>query len=162
MNSRNFRVFVFLIPLLFNSSVYVHADLTANLELRAEVDTEMEISVSAEPTAQNLPAENKTNAEGLLIGIAAERSNSENGYTVTIVSDNQSKLVSPETTYSIAYTINYGTIEVDLSTGSALVVDTNAIPSSGEVTREIRITYTIDELPPNIYTDTLTFIMAAK
>jgi len=161
MNKKFFRSVLFLIAVLFGSSVFLYADLTAKLELRAEVDTQMEISVSAEPAAQNLPVGSGA-AEGLLIGTVTERSNSTTGYTVTVVSDNQSKLINQDSSYFILYTITYGTIEVDLSSGSAVVVNTNSMQDTGETTREIRISFSADDIPADIYTDTLTFVMAAK
>jgi len=156
------RKIIILVILLVVSSSGLFAELTARLDLRVEVDPVMDISVSAEPVAQNLPAEKGTSAEGLLIGIVTEQSNNETGYTVTVVSDNLSRLANPENTHFILYTISYGTIEVDLTSGSALVIDTNSIQGTGEVTREIRISYVVEDIPPDVYADTLTFIMAVK
>lgn len=148
------KTYLILASLLI--TLTVNAGTTAILYLKGTVPYILDISIAPESTATNLDlSQSYTN---LLVATLSERSNSLTGYTVTITSANQGKLMNG--TAFVPYQLSYGDNNVNLINGEILTWD---FTSAAPVNRNIKVTYTGSEtLAAGDYTDTVTFTIASN
>lgn len=135
------------------------AATSGTLILKGTVPSVLELVVNPETLAMNLPLDiTQTNS---LVGTVTEKSNSSTGYSVSITSLNQGKLVhETETSSVVNYSLRYNTSIVDLVNGSSF-----SEPTKGLKTRDLEISYTgvpHENLYAGDYSDTLTFTMTAN
>jgi hypothetical protein len=95
-------------------STFAFAGTTATLNLRGTVGQVVDISLVAESDAQSLDL--TTSASDKKVATVTEQSNSNVGYTVSVSSDNDGKLVHANGD-AFAYTLKYGGVDADLSNG---------------------------------------------
>lgn len=152
---------LFILLLCAFSTLQAASD-SAKLELRAQIEEVLQIVVDADSIADNMVVSLDDTIEDLLVGTVTERTNSKTGYTVTIKSDNASLLVNEDGSMAIPYTVIYGESIIDLSGGSSTVVDTNSRTTAAGTIREVRISYTTQDIRADVYEDILTFVISSK
>ena len=147
------------------------AATTGTINLSGSEPGILEITVTAEPQASNLPL--NTTVVDLKVGTVTERSNKKAGYTVTLGSANAlaSSSASPsfrstETTDFLPYSLKYGGKAVAFSAGGAasVVSSVSAKTSAAGIVNIVSVSFDgasafLDEA---VYTDTLTFTIIAK
>jgi len=143
-------------------SLMLTAEDSVTLELRVTVEEILEITVDAENVADNMVVSIDDALNELLVGTVTERTNSRTGYTVTIRSENASLLVNSDSSFTIPYTVTYGNEVIDLSGGSKIVVDTTSTTPASGSTREVKVSYTTQDVRADVYEDILTFVISSK
>lgn len=150
---------VFAFTLLV-TAMNVFAGTTATLLIKGTVPQLLDISVSAETIAANLPL--TVTQSNTRIATVREQSNSNTGYKVSISSSNQGKLVRVSGAEQFPYSLSYDGQTVNLS--SAVTIDR---PGAAAVStnKNVNISYTGVEASNMVagdYTDTVTFTIAAN
>jgi hypothetical protein len=136
------------------------ASLTGTLLLRGNVPSLLSIEVTAESNATALDL--STSQTNLKVATVQEKSNSNQGYNVTITSANSGNLVRSGGSENFAYTMTYNGAAVNLGTGSTF---NNAAAAAVAVNKDVNISYTgidFDDLVAGDYEDTITFTMASN
>lgn len=159
-------LFAAVIAVLLCSPAF--ANTSATLILEGTVPGILDISVAAAAVSANLDL--GSNAS-FVVASVTERSNKRAGYTVTLSSENAVGAGSDvpflkgqevTNTDTLEYSLTYAGIPVELSAGSAIITDVSTkTPSSGSV-KPLGISYVGDFLYEDVYSDTLTFTIAAK
>jgi len=137
------------------------AGTTASLVLKGVIAPILDISLTSESLATNLPLDQQVSNQK--VGTLTEKSNSGSGYKVTALSTNRGKLVrGNDSANGIDYQLTYNGNSVTLSSSTASTVGTYS--SRGSSDRELKISYSkpADYLPAGEYTDTVTFTIAAN
>jgi hypothetical protein len=147
------------------------AATSGTLSLTGNKPAILEITVTAEPVAANLPlAENVTD---LPVGTVTERSNHQAGYTVTLSSANAMQKASTTASFRSAatqdflnYSIKYGGVPVVFSAAGAAAVISSASAKTSSAGTVRTVTVSFDGasafLDEAVYSDTLTFTIIAK
>lgn len=133
------------------------AATTATLQLKGTIAQNLDISIVAESVATSL---NLTqNAANLKVATLNEKSNSNNGYKVTVSSLNNGKLKNG--TFLFSYTLGYNSQQLNLNSPQ-----TQTYPvAAHNVNKDVTISYTgiaQESLVAGDYTDTVTFTIAAN
>lgn len=138
------------------------AATSGTLVLRGSVQRVLSISVSAESIAQTLDL--STNKTDLKVATVNEKSNSKNGYKVSISSANLGKLKRADGPEVFSYTMKYGTQAVNLGSAQEdLVISSTA--GTVNVNKDVSVSYTgiaQDLMVEGTYEDTVTFTIAAN
>jgi hypothetical protein len=145
---------------LLASGFNAFAGTTATLVLKGNIPQILDISVSPETIASNLPL--SSTQSNTKIATVKESSNSNTGYKVSISSANQGKLVRASGTESFDYALAYDGQTLNLSSS---VVLTRSGASAVAVHKNVAISYTGVESSSMVagdYTDSVTFTIAAN
>lgn len=138
-----------------------HGATTGNLLLKGSVPALLSITVTPESLATSLPLD--TTQSAAKVASVNEQSNSNTGYSVSISSSNQGKLVHESVSASaINYSLAYGGNVIDLESGDSFVY---ASPESVDTDKDIEISYTgvpHEDLIQGNYMDTVTFTISAN
>lgn len=152
---------IFALALITTISTQAFAATTGTLLLKGVVPRLVNITVTAETIAANLPLD--TTQSNTKVATINEQSNSNTGYKVTISSANAGKLVHQSVTSSVvAYTARYNSNAVNLATPQTITYSSAA---SVNANRNFDISYTgvpHENLIEGNYQDTLTFTIAAN
>ena len=146
---------------------------TATLLLQGEVAARVSIAVEAEDVAESLDL--ATDQDDLMVATVTEISNVRAGYTVTLSSANEGRLVGLNANTAgtsdtgdvenVPYTIGYNGADHDLAAGTATITDVSArnVQGNNVTTVPVLLSYTGDpDLGADTYQDTLTFTIIAK
>lgn len=147
-----------LLTWLLSSSSF--AALTDTLSLSASVAETVSIEVTAGSGASNLDLE--TTAADLVIASVNEKSNSNTGYTVNIVSDNLGALKRSGGTETFGYALKLGSTSLNLSTVAGHTI-THSSAALADVTNDVKISYTgvsNATMVEGTYSDTVTFTIS--
>jgi len=143
------------------------AATSGTLTLTGTVSGLIDIVVTPEPVASTLDL--SVTQSNLKVASVTERSNKAAGYTVTVSSANAVAASAAVATLASAnsgtleYFMKYGGSTVTLAGGMATITDATGATSSNGVSKDLTVSYTGDSgLAEGIYTDTLTFTIAAK
>jgi hypothetical protein len=161
----------FLLVLLAGTISLAGAATTGTLILQGTVPGILEITITPEPGSNALDLSIDT--ANLKVATVNERSNKKAGYTVSVESANAIAAGSdtpyfdntdPDVSSSLDYQITYGGSAVVLSSGSAIISDTAAKTTGTGTSSDVAVSYNgATEFPyEGTYSDTLTFIIAAK
>lgn len=151
-----------LVTLTFSTTVL--AATTGTLTLQGIIGEILSITVTPEPAASALDLE--TTQVDLKVGTVSEVSNSATGYQVTVSSANDGSLIRSGGSESIAYTLKYSGVLINLSGSSSSAVQATSVTTGGpsSIDNEVSISYTgapAGTLTAGTYQDTLTFEIAA-
>lgn len=145
-----------MLILLLLFSLSSQAGTVASLLIKGTVPVLLEISITPELIATNLPLDQSQSS--LKIATVSERSNSHSGYKVNIVSSNNGNLKRTTGTEILPYTLHYNGNSVNYGEDFTYSF-TNASVSS----REVRISYTANpNLSAGDYTDNITFTIVVN
>ncbi len=137
------------------------AATSGTLLLRGTVPRLLEITVSPEPIASTLPLD--TTQANTLVAVVNEKSNSKTGYSVSVSSANQGKLVHEiESSSVVNYNLRYNGNAVDLVNGQSFSYSGAGANNNN---RNVDISYTgidHDLLIEGDYSDTVTFTISAN
>lgn len=151
----------FALALITTMTTTAFAATTGTLLLKGIVPRLVNITVTAETIAANLPLE--TTQSNTKVATVNEQSNSNTGYKVTISSANAGKLVHQSvSSSSVAYTARYNNSAVNLASAQTITYSSSA---SVNANRNFDISYTgvpHENLIEGNYQDTLTFTIAAN
>lgn len=150
----------FLTLALLSLSFSAISATSDTLLLKGNVPSRVSIAVDAELLASSLPLDISQNDSK--VATVTEKSNSKNGYKVTISSANGGVLVHEDGVETFDYVLSYDGSSLDLSSP---VVQDNPAAAAVNVNKIVGITYTgIDEelMVEGDYTDTITFSIAAN
>lgn len=143
------------------SSFSAFAAKSDKLILKGKVPELMSIEVTEEATARTLALDvDQTN---LLVAKVREISNSASGYNVMIDSLNNGTLVREGGTEAFTYTMKYDGTLVDLTSSTPLVRSSTATAVNSS--NPVKISYRgipNEEMVAGVYTDTITFTIAAN
>lgn len=151
----------FTLALLTTITTTAFAATSGTLLLKGIVPRLVNITVTAETIAANLPL--NTSQTNTKVATVNEQSNSNTGYKVSIASANAGKLVhSTVASSSVAYTLRYNSTAVNLAAAQTI---TYASSASVNANRNVDISYTgvpHENLIEGNYQDTITFTIAAN
>ena len=145
------------------------AATTGSIAISGSIPAIVEISISGESIAQNLPL-TKTVSD-LTVANVTERSNKKAGYTVVLESANAKgsgssapSLTSAETQDVLPYAIKYDGNPVNFTGGAAVVSDASAKAGASGITKAVTVSFdgAAHFLDESVYGDTLTFTIIAK
>lgn len=131
------------------------AATTATLALQGVVPEVVSIEVVG---TGNATLDLSTTATNLSVGTVTINSNSNAGYKLTITSANAGKLKRSGGSEVMSYSLNYGSLPVDLSTAGGVPL-TNSSSSVVSVVEDLKISYTgvaSTSMVEGAYQDTLT------
>ena len=151
----------FTLALIATMTTTVFAATTGTLLLKGIVPRLVNITVTAETIAANLPLD--TTQSNTKVATVNEQSNSNTGYKVTVSSANAGKLVHQSVASSnVAYTLRYNNAAVNLASAQTITYSSSA---SVNANRNVDISYTgvpHENLIEGNYQDTITFTIAAN
>lgn len=150
----------FLTFTLLLMTVQAFAGTTATLLLKGTVPQILDVAVTAEVVASNLPL--TVSQTATKVATVRESSNSNTGYKISITSANQGKLIRASGTEQFLYSLAYDGASVNLS--SAVVLKRPGA-SAVSVNKNVTISYTgvpSASMVAGDYTDTVTFTIAAN
>lgn len=151
----------FAVALLTTMTSSAFAATSGTLLLKGIVPRLVNITVTAETVAANLPLE--TTQSNTKVATVNEQSNSNTGYKVTVSSANAGKLVhSTVSSSSVAYTARYNNSAMNLASAQTVTYSSSA---SVNANRNFDISYTgvpHENLIEGNYQDTITFTIAAN
>lgn len=145
------------------------AATTGSIAISGSVPAIIEITVTNEAVAQNLPL--TQTVSDLRVATVVERSNKKAGYTVILESSNAKAYGTPSPTLRSAgtndelpYSVKYDGTEAGFSGGAAIVSDVSAKTVADGIAKAVTVSfngadYFLDE---SSYGDTLTFTIIAK
>ena len=139
---------------------------SAELRLQGSVPRILEILVNKNGNADSLDL--TVDVADLDVATVIERSNVRAGYTVSLQSENNFRLViqtnDEDKNDFIGYSLTYGGAQVSPVDGSAQLSDVNEKTGASGSSNKVGISYTGTEefLYEGIYSDTLTFTITAK
>lgn len=145
------------------------AATTGSIAISGSVPAIIEITVTSESVAQNLPL--TQTVSDLKVATVVERSNKKAGYTVVLESANakasgssSASLKSTETNDALPYSIKYNGNAVSLTGGSAVVSDASAKTAAVGVSKELTVSFNGADnfLDESTYSDTMTLTIIAK
>ncbi len=144
------------------------ANTSGTLVLQGTVPGILDISVAASSVSASLDLGVTSD---FVVASVTERSNKKAGYTVSLASANASGDMSnvpflkgsdPTNPDVLHYALVYDGVPVVLSSGTAMISDVSTkTPAAGSV-KPLRIAYNGEFLFEDVYSDTLTFTIAAK
>ena len=152
-------------------SMNLQAATTGTIALSGSEPAILEITVTSEQAASNLPL--NTSVTDLKVGTVVERSNKKAGYTITLGSANAlaaatvtASLRSTETVDFLPYSIKYGgnPVAFQSSGGAAVVTTVTSKTSAAGSVKNLTITFDGASafLDQAVYSDVLTFTIIAK
>jgi len=145
------------------------AATTGSIAISGTVPAIIELAVTSEAVAQNLPL--TQTVSDLLVATVVERSNKKAGYTVVLESSNAKANGTPSPTLRSAatndelpYSVKYDGANAQFTGGVAIVSDASAKTVAEGVSKAVTVSfngadYFLDE---SSYGDTLTFTIIAK
>ena len=143
------------------------AQTSAPLTISGSVSQSTSISIAAQPGYNALDLVNGGTAK--LVGIATEKSNDKNGYTVTLTSLNAGagsqaflKGAIVGNTDTVNYSILYNGSGITLASGSATVTIAAGRTTGTGVTKNLAVTFAGSFITADTYSDTLTLTIAAN
>ena len=152
---------VLLLTLASVLTTTAFAATSGTLLLKGTVPRIINLTVTAETLAANLPLD--TTQNNSKVATVNEQSNSNTGYKVTISSANAGKLVhSTVSSSSVPYTIRYNSQSLNLASSQSVTYSSAA---SVNANRNVDISYTgvpFENLIEGTYQDTVTFTIAAN
>lgn len=171
MNISHKKSVAFGLALGLYFSLSLGAATTGTLSLLGSAPPILQITVTAEPTASNLPL--NTTVSNLKVGTVVELSNDNAGYSVTLSSANAQIAGSTTATFRssqvadfLPYTIQYGGAAVTFPPGGAAAVVSNISAKTSAAGAVKIVTISFDGasafLNNAVYSDTLTFTIVAK
>jgi len=163
------QMYILSAVLILAAALPLSAATTATLSLSGVVPAVLEISVTPELVASNLPI--TTTVSDLAVATVLERSNKKAGYTVSLESASAKArgtalpaFVSAESSDVLSYSISYDGNAVSFSSGSAVVSSEKTRTGMSGISRAVTVSFDgasafLDE---STYSDTLTFTISAK
>ncbi|MGE3611696.1 MAG: fimbrial protein [Bacteriovoracaceae bacterium] len=148
-----------LFALLITTSFSALAGPTGSLLVKGVVPQILDVLVSGESIASNLPL--NTTQTNTKIATIQEKSNSASGYKITISSANSGKLVRNGGSQIFNYTMSYNGQPLTLTSP---VVLNNPGAAAVTTSKNLNISYSgvpHDQLVAGDYLDTITFAIAA-
>lgn len=137
--------------------------VTGTLLLQGTVAKKVSIVVTPETVASALDLE--VTQTDLKVATVNEKSNSNTGYKVTLLSANLGKLKRASGSEVFSYSLKYGTTAVNLSAAAGAIVTTSTASSAVNVNKDISISYTgiaAETMVEGTYADTLTINIASN
>lgn len=152
----------FLALTLALSSTMAFASNSGTLFLKGTVTARVSLAVT--PTNEATTLDLLTSKTDLKVASVRERSNSGNGYKVSVSSVNGGKLRRGTTNDIVQYQMKYGGSQVPLNTNASTAFSTNT-GAMVDASKDVTITYQAAN-PDNIlsgeYSDTVTFVISAN
>jgi hypothetical protein len=148
------------------------AQRTTAVTIRGVVSSVSRLTVVAQPASQNLDLEGGVSR--VQVASVTERSNEPTGYTVTVASANAradnlaeptlsgAEAASNRIPYAIAYGLPGQETPVSMVNGVATVTRATAKTSASGIGKSVVVTVPKASYPPDKYTDTLVFTVAAN
>ena len=133
---------------------------TGSINLKGVVLAKIDLAITQDANALLLPLH--TNQTNLKVSSAVEKSNSNNGYKVTVSSQNNGKLKRSNGNETFDYTLKYGSQSMNLTSQQ---VFTQGQGGAYNVTKDITISYQgkpAEEMVAGDYLDTVTFTIAVN
>jgi hypothetical protein len=164
-----YKKFLVLVALTALVLLEASAATTGSIAISGSIPAIIELSVSSESVASNLPL--TQTVSDLKVATVNERSNKKAGYTVVLESANAKSagssspsLVSSETLDTLPYSIKYDGNAVTFTGGSAIVSDASAKTLASGVDKPVTVSFdgAAHFLDESVYGDTLTFTIIAK
>ncbi len=144
-------------------SVSLFAVDPVSVTLKGTVPGVASLDLSTEAVVSNLDFSDNYTESDLLIGTLTERTNNKQGYTVELESTNGFAFYNATVNESFVYTLKYNGDQISLdASNKSTITDVNSKTTGTGVEKEIRISYTVDFVSPELYEDTLTFTMILK
>jgi hypothetical protein len=136
------------------------AGTSVDLVLKGVIAPILELSLAADPNAQNLPLDQSPS--NLKVGTLTEKSNYAQGYKIKAKSTNGGKLVNgSDQNISISYSMTYDNSGISLSTSPSQIYTTANL--KGTFTKDLKISYSVPANPAaGTYTDTVQFTIEAN
>ena len=143
----------------------LYAGTSATLQLQGTISDILDISVTEIAGVTN-NLDFTTTQSDLSVATANEKSNSESGYRVLLSSLNNSNFKHSIENDTIAYTLKYGEVSVDLSSSNTVPQLAVSVTTTGVTTntRDISISYnavTAANIRSGIYSDIITLTIEA-
>lgn len=151
---------ILIATLTLATTLNAFAGLTGSINLKGVVVPKLSLDITPDANALLLPLH--TTQNDLKIGTAVEKSNSNNGYKVTVSSQNNGKLKRANGNETFDYSIKYGSQSMNLTSQQ---VFTQGQGGAYNVTKDITISYqgkVEEEMVAGDYLDTITFTIAAN
>jgi hypothetical protein len=145
---------------LLTLGLNAYAGTSATLLLKGTIPQLLDISVTPETVAANLPL--TITQSNTKVASVREQSNSNTGYRVSISSSNQGKLVRVSGSEQFPYSLSYDGQSLNLASAVTL---TRSGASAVTVNKDVTISYTgaVDSsMVAGDYTDNVTFTIAAN
>lgn len=145
------------------------AATTGNIAISGTVPAIIELAVTSEAVAQNLPL--TQTVSDLRVATVVERSNKKAGYTVVLESSNAKAhgtpsptLKSAETNDELPYSVKYDGANAQFIGGAAIVSDVSSKTVAEGVAKAVTVSFNGADyfLAESSYGDTLTFTIIAK